>query len=502
MGDATSFGNGPARADQAGARDWSSMETLARQFEEDLRRGTLDAALLARIGDETPERSHAAFVAAFAHAELGGLFRAWGPALLSSARPGFGADQLVQLADRHRGALQAPLPVDALPALGAILGNSNVLARLLVREPALVAEIAGALPEPMPAGAPAPDWGAIRAFKYRGLLRISARDALGRWFAESPNELSTLADACLCAALECAAIETGTAAPCMLALGKLGGCELNFSSDVDLVFVYDARDDAEDLARNAALAPFVRALKRGLESPAADGFAYRVDLDLRPEGAQGALVNSVNAALTYYESFGADWERQALIRLRIIGGEREAGDAFVRGIGPFVFRRLIDPGVTRGVRAMKLRIEDERLRAGRDLEADLKEGPGGIRDVEFFVQAFQLVFGGRHPELRGGSVLDVLARLVRLGLLPEGPAAELTEAYTWLRRAEHALQIVEERQTQRFPRESLQQLGLARRMGYRDEEGVRARDRLLDDWGSMRSRVRGHFDALLVDEDA
>jgi glutamate-ammonia-ligase adenylyltransferase len=354
----------------------------------------------------------------------------------------------------------------------------------------------------LPAGTPAPDWGAIRAFKYRGLLRISARDALARSFAQSPGELSALADACLCAALDCAASETGAAAPCMLALGKLGGYELNFSSDVDLVFVYEARDDAEDLARNAELAPFVRTLKRGLESPAEDGFAYRVDLDLRPEGAQGALVNSVDAALTYYEGFGADWERQALIRLRVVGGERAAGEAFLRGIEPFVFRRLIDPGVTRGVRAMKLRIEDERLRAGRDLEADLKEGPGGIRDVEFFVQAFQLVFGGRHPELRGGSVLDVLARLNRLGLLPDGPAAELSEAYTWLRRAEHALQWVEERQTQRFPRDASQQLGLARRMGYRDPEGTRARDRLLDDWVSTRARVRGHFDALLVGEDA
>ncbi len=477
------------------------MKDLLRRFEETLRRGAPDPALLAQLGDEAPERSAAALGEAFAHPDLTTRFGRWGPGLLSSARPGFAAGQLVLLAGRHRAVSGRALADDALPVLGAILGNSNVLARLLVREPAFVDELLGGLPAALPPGAPAPEWAAIRAFKYRGLLRITARDLLGRPFGDSPRELSDLADSCLLAALECARRECETAVPCVLALGKLGGRELNFSSDVDLVFVYGARDEDEDLARNAALAPFVRAFKRGLETPAEDGFSYRVDLDLRPEGGQGALANSVHAALSYYEGFGADWERQALIRLRIIGGEVAAGAAFLEGIGPFVFRRLLDPGVTRGVRAMKLRIEDERLRAGRDLGADLKEGPGGIRDVEFFVQAFQLVFGGRHPGLRSGSVLELLARLASLGLLPEVAAADLTEAYTWLRRAEHALQAVEERQTQRFPREAAGQLGLARRMGYADPEGARARDRLLDDWLSMRSRVRAHFDALLIGDE-
>jgi glutamate-ammonia-ligase adenylyltransferase len=148
---------------------------------------------------------------------------------------------------------------------------------------------------------------------------------------------------------------------------------------------------------------------------------------------------------------------------------------------------------------MKMRIEDERRRAGHDLEQDLKEGPGGIRDVEFLVQALQLFWGGRHPELRTGNVLEALAALRRARLLPEDVVAGLGDAYRWLRRAEHALQMVEERQTARFPRDARAQTALARRLRYRDPDGARARDRLLDDWTNERAFVRSQFDALVLE---
>jgi glutamate-ammonia-ligase adenylyltransferase len=212
------------------------------------------------------------------------------------------------------------------------------------------------------------------------------------------------------------------------------------------------------------------------------------------------LANSVDAALDYYEFFGMEWERQMLIRLRFVAGPEALAQRFAGAITPFVYRRHIDPGVARAVRAMKARIEDERRRAGRDIEADLKEGPGGIRDVEFLVQAFQLFHGGRFEALRGGSVAEVLAVLGRLELLPAAAVIDLSQAYTWLRRAEHALQMVEERQTQRFPRERFGQIALARRMGYLEPEGERARERLLGDWTTLRSRVRAQFEALVLGE--
>jgi glutamate-ammonia-ligase adenylyltransferase len=176
-------------------------------------------------------------------------------------------------------------------------------------------------------------------------------------------------------------------------------------------------------------------------------------------------------------------------------------DAFASGIAPFVYRRLIDPGVMHAVRHMKARIENERRDAGRDLEADLKEGPGGIRDVEFFVQSLQLFHGGRQELLRSGNVLDSLAALRDLELLPETVTSSLTDAYCWLRRAEHALQLAEEQQTARFPRNAREQLALARRMGYADPEANSAHNRLLDDWTAVRNEVRTHFDALVLSEE-
>jgi glutamate-ammonia-ligase adenylyltransferase len=474
-------------------------EALSRSFVEGLERGALDPALLARVGEPEPVEASRAFVRAAEHQDLARQIARWVPALLFSARPGFAAARLHELAAAHREACGTALDLARAPGLLPVLGASNFLARLLVRRPAFLCELEGPMPPP-PSETPTRSWAAIRISKYRGLLRIAARDLLGRPFGESPRELSDLADRCLRAALACAVEETAIAPATLLALGKLGGRELNFSSDVDLLFLYDTQSEARDAARNADVARLVRAFKGGLERPTEEGFAYRVDLDLRPEGPQGPLANSVNAALDYYESFGVEWERQMLIRLRFVAGPEAAARSFEQAISPFVFRRHIDPGVARAVRSMKARIEEERRRAGRDIEADLKEGPGGIRDVEFLVQAFQLFYGGRVEALRRGSVLETLRALGQLVLLPDAAVSELSHAYTWLRRAEHALQMVEERQTQGFPREPSGQVALARRMGYAEPEGERARDRLLKDWAMVRGHVRAQFEALVLGE--
>ena len=474
-------------------------EVLSRSFVEGLERGAPDPALLARAGEPEPVEASQAFLRAAQHPDLAPQALHWAPALLFSARPGFAAARLQELAAAHRKARGTSLEIARFSGLLPILGASNFLARMLVRRPVLLGELEGPMPL-APSETPTGSWAAIRIAKYRGLLRIAARDLLGRPFGESPGELSDLADRCLRVALACAAEETGIAPATLLALGKLGGRELNFSSDVDLLFLYDSQSEGQDAVRNADVARLVRAFKAGLERPTEEGFAYRVDLDLRPAGPQGPLANSLTSALDYYESFGMEWERQMLIRLRYVAGPEAAARAFEQAISPFVFRRHIDPGVARAVRAMKVRIEEERRRAGRDIEADLKEGPGGIRDVEFLVQAFQLFHGGRVEALRRGSVPEALRVLGRLALLPEAAVSELSHAYTWLRRAEHGLQMVEERQTQGFPRERFGQIGLARRMGYDEPEGEGARDRLLRDWSTVRARVRGQFEALVLGE--
>jgi [glutamine synthetase] adenylyltransferase / [glutamine synthetase]-adenylyl-L-tyrosine phosphorylase len=459
--------------------------------------GAPDGDGLARFGETEPDRARAAIARALSHRELAVTAPAWLAEALRTARPAFAIEQLAEIAE------EAPAPVRAAPArdLVRLLGNSTFLARLVTARPALAQEIApqeDGLPPPPETASVAGDWDAIRDAKYKGLLRIAARDLGGRPFRAALAELSDLADACLAAALACAGAETEVAPPAVLALGKLGGRELNFSSDVDLLFVYDAPPGIDaDYERNRGIARLARAFTAGLEARGAQGFGYRVDLELRPEGPQGPLANSVDAALSYYESFGAEWERQAMIRLRPVAGPSEPALALLRGLDPFVWRRSLSTDALRAVRDMKQRIERERRDAGRDLEMDLKEGPGGIRDVEFGTQALQLLLGGRDPSVRTGNVLDALTALVRASALPEATAEALSRGYLWLRRAEHAVQLDEERQTHAFPREPRAQAALARRMGYRDDAIERARERLLADWSAVRSEVRAHFEALL-----
>jgi glutamate-ammonia-ligase adenylyltransferase len=474
------------------------MDALSATFLASLDRKAPDPAALRRVGETEPERATAAFLRAARDPALAVSRAAWVPALLRSARPGIGAERLAELAQRARhSGLPVPEPRRA-PGLPLLLGASSALSRVLLRRPAWWQELVGEPPPPPDASPPTPDWEAIRRAKYRGLLRIAARDLLGRPFAASLRELSDLADACLAAALRAAEEQTRTPAPALLALGKLGGRELNFSSDLDLLFLYPVPPGGDALARNEEVGRLVRHLKSQLEASGDEGFAYRVDLDLRPEGRAGVIANSVEAALAYYESFGQEWERQMLIRLRPVAGPRGVGEAFAREVAPFVYRRHIDPQVMRSVREMKARIEEQRRRAGRDLETDLKEGPGGIRDVEFLVQSLQLFHGGGERALRTGNVLEALAALERLRILPAETAASLASCYTWLRRAEHALQLAEEQQTARVPRERPAQLALARRMGYADPDAQTALSRLLEDWTAVRAEVRGHFEALVL----
>jgi glutamate-ammonia-ligase adenylyltransferase len=475
------------------------VKPLVRSFLAGLETDAPDTRALETVGEPDPVKAGKAFLRAACHPDLRATREKWVPVLLLTARPGFAAQCLDELATRYRQTLNRPLDPIQVPALPHVLGSSDFLARLLLRHPHWIDELVGDPPDPPRAAVPEPDWTAIRIAKYQGLLRITARDLLGRPFEQSLHELSELADHCLEAALACAARETRVAPPTLCGLGKLGGRELNFSSDVDLLFIYEAEPGPADLERNEEVTRLIQVFKRHLEVASEDGFAYRVDLDLRPEGRSGALANSVGAALHYYETFGADWERQMLIRLRYVAGSRTVAETFASQLTPFVYRGLIDPGAIRALRDMKQRIEAEQRAAGRDVEADLKSGPGGIRDVEFLVQALQLLFGRRHPEIRTGNVLEALTRLRELVLLPEAAVAGLQEAYLWLRRAEHTLQLVEERQTHHVPRAPQSQVALARRMGYRDEDGTRARDRLLDDWTSIRARVREQFNALILE---
>jgi glutamate-ammonia-ligase adenylyltransferase len=470
------------------------VNDLARRVIESLRTGEPRVEDLAQIGAPEPAEAAASLAAAASDPDLARQVDHWLPVLLTSASAAAGARRLAALADAGRECRRAAA-ITASAALAHVLGNSHFLGRWLLRAPEWADDLAR---EPVPAPDPTPegaDWSALRRAKYRGLLRIAARDR-ERPFEAGLRELSDLADGVLRQALALASGEREP--PALFALGKLGGRELNFSSDVDLLFVCDAPPDerGNDARESAALV--VQELKRRLDERTEEGFAYRVDLDLRPEGPAGALVRGVDGALGYYELRGAEWERQMLLRLRHLAGAPDAARAFERGIEPFVYRRTIDPGVIDAVRAMKTRIETERREHGRDVDANLKEGPGGIRDVEFTVQALQLFYAGRRPELRTGNVLAAIEGLARADLLPASSVAVLADGYAWLRRAEHALQLAEEQQTAQLPRDPAERTALARRMGYADARGADAARRFEDDLASTRSRVREQFEALVL----
>lgn len=254
----------------------------------------------------------------------------------------------------------------------------------------------------------------------------------------------------------------------VFALGKLGAGELNLSSDVDLVFAYPeaGRLQGSEKTNQAFFLRLGQQLVQVLDNVTGDGFAFRVDMRLRPYGESGALVFSFPALERYYEEQGRGWERYALIRARVCAGDRDAGDRLLATLRPFVYRRYLDFGAIDALRDMRQRVDRERSAA--EQKDDVKLGPGGIRDVEFVVQMNQLTWGGRHPELRVARTLDALHRLAGLELLPGAACRALEEGYVFLRDVEHKLQGIDDAQTQRLPTGTRDRDRLAWLMGFAD----------------------------------
>lgn len=283
---------------------------------------------------------------------------------------------------------------------------------------------------------------ALRRFKSAEILRIGARDVLGIADTETvTREISDFAEACVRGAVAIAGAESGFA---VIGMGKLGGCELNYASDIDLIFVHD------DKVPQAAAIAIGEQITETLSKPTDAGFLFRVDLRLRPEGRFGPISRSLESCRAYYESWAEPWERQALLKARFVGGDSAVGEAFLTIAEPFVYRKAVDAAFIESLRQNKRMIERKSVRDG-DSDSNVKEGFGGIRDVEFIVQLMQLVAGGAKPELRTSSTLDALRRLQTAGLLSQTEAHELAESYLFLRNVEHRLQIMEERPVRDLP---------------------------------------------------
>jgi glutamate-ammonia-ligase adenylyltransferase len=327
-------------------------------------------------------------------------------------------------------------------------------------------------------------------FKQRLFLQIAIADLIGRLdVAATMGAMSRLADECIAAALECARLIVGRKAPaaegfCVLGLGKLGAQELNLSSDIDLIYVFDGPDaDAEAVAR----------LGETLTELLSPG-CFRVDMRLRPGGRNAPLVTPFEGALGFYQSFGETWERAALLRARAVAGVLEVGERLLGELSHFVYRRYLDFDTLRQLRAMKLQIERE-LRSPDLVARNIKLGYGGIRELEFIVQALILVYGGRDPRLRTARTLAALERLGALGYLNPGRASELAAAYLFLRDVEHKLQVVAALQTHVLPAGDAGRRALTARM-HRGK-GAAANARFEAEIISHRALVAAQFREML-----
>ncbi|HET7765356.1 MAG TPA: bifunctional [glutamate--ammonia ligase]-adenylyl-L-tyrosine phosphorylase/[glutamate--ammonia-ligase] adenylyltransferase [Burkholderiales bacterium] len=330
----------------------------------------------------------------------------------------------------------------------------------------------------------------LRKLRQRVMLRTMARDLADLApLEEVCATMSTLAEVAIAEALAFLEQDGATPKLTVVGMGKLGGGELNVSSDVDLVFLYPEEDEA-----GARLEHFTRLGRRliaALDGRTGDGFVFRVDMRLRPWGDGGALATSLGALEEYFVTQGREWERYAWIKARALGGENNALSAIVR---PFVYRKYLDYGTFGAMRELHAQIRAEVSR--RELSNQIKLGPGGIREIEFVAQAFQLIRGGRDPALQIRPTVQVLALLAQKGLLPAAAFDELSDAYVFLRRLEHRLQYLDDAQTHELPADPADRLLVARAMGFAAWDSFRV---ALE---QRRSRVSWHFEQLFSVEEA
>src|SRR5260370_30287141 len=384
-------------------------------------------------------------------------------------------ERIVEADPRVADALvERPTVRDGLIALACA---SRSLSTALVHDPSLV-EVFEHLDDPVPAPNVA-DPADLRRWKRRELLRIAAADLLGQIdFPTVGRRLADLADACLGAALEL----SGTTSPfAVIGMGKRGGRELNYASDVDVLFVHDGDGrDAEAAARRVLMI---------MSGPTPGGVVFRTDADRRPEGRAGALTRTIDGYAAWYERWARPWEFQALIKARPVAGDPTLTEQFMGLTRPLVWRDVLDSDAVREVRAMKARAEAEVQRRGLG-DRELKRGRGGIRDVEFSVQLLQLVHGRQDPSIRSANTLEALTELADGRYIEPGDAPRLTAAYSFLRTVEHRLQLRDEQQTHTLPAEVAARTLLARVLGYRAQPPATALESLQADQQRQQRVVR------------
>ncbi|MDA1192886.1 MAG: hypothetical protein O3A46_14530, partial [Candidatus Poribacteria bacterium] len=434
--------------------------------------------------------------------------------------------------DKHSfyGMMKAMPPL--LDDLMVTFGGSDYLAALLIRHPDYLAwwrETLARNPERVKEEMEADlrDWlrrfhttdtrlGILRRFKRRESLRIGMRDLLKASSVEQTvKEMAYVADVCFQLAYEMGRAELDAkygvpmevdgdpARYAVIGMGKLGGTELNFSSDVDVLAVYSAEGKTTKGSANQAY--FIRLTEfiiHAMTEPTSEGYVFRTDLRLRPQGASGGLARSLDSYIGYYETWGELFERQALIKARCVAGDEALGEEFLDAIQPFVYQTIVDQetveDVLEEIHRTKLVKIEERIAKDGDPRLHVKLGPGGIRDVEFVVQALQLLHGGRLRDLRLRGTAETIEALERRGIFNPEDAARLTDSYHYMRRVENFVQLVADKQSYRLPEDPEDWERQARRLGYRDSDDQTAGDQFRDEYETHQRTIRAMFNKVFA----
>jgi glutamate-ammonia-ligase adenylyltransferase len=423
---------------------------------------------------------------------------------------------------REAGGDAGVLPPEVAEQLPHVFAASEFVADAATREPGLIGGLAhaGELARARNAGeldglaaalasaqsGESAFMDALRRLRRRELVRIAWRDLAGTaTLAETMAEVSALADAAISAALAFArrAFEPRYGTPrspkgeaqelLVIGMGKLGGCELNFSSDIDLVFLYPEGGDTDGPRAVDNEEYFTRlgqSLIRLLDARTQEGFVFRVDMRLRPLGEAGPLAMNFAAFEGYLQEHGRDWERYAWVKARAITGAARYRALYDDVVRPFVYRRYLDFGVYESLREMKAMIAREVER--RELKDNIKLGPGGIREIEFIVQSQQLIRGGAEPGLQTASLVSALPRLAGAKLLAPETVADLGAAYAFLRRVENRLQMAGDAQVHALPADELGRERLAAAMGFLGWDSFAAA------LAAERRKVTAHFDNVVL----
>lgn len=346
----------------------------------------------------------------------------------------------------------------------------------------------------------------LRNFRRREMVRIAWRDLAG-WadLDETLMDLSRLADACIQYALAflyqkaCELRGTPVLADgspqqiVVLGMGKLGAYELNYSSDIDLIFAYPEEGELPDRKSTSYSEFFTRLcqkLVKVLDDITVDGFVFRTDIRLRPFGDSGAVIMSFDGMENYYLTQAREWERYAMIKARQVAGDFRMGAQFMAMLKPFVYRRYLDYGAFEELRSLKLQITQELKR--KDRMENIKLGPGGIREIEFIGQAFQLIRGGNEKSLQTRGILDVLATLANKNLLPHADSEQLSHSYRFLRRVENHIQQYQDKQTHDLPTSETARSVLAFSLGFNDWHSFK------EELDRVRADVHAVFDQVFA----